>query len=151
MTKNLSRKQLYDLVWEKPMVEVAKDHGLSDRGLAKLCERNGIPVPPRGYWAKKQAGYKVRQPPLPIRKEERPEQITIQKYEYAPPEEIVQVMETARQKVQTRTLVPLSSPEGSCILPSKPPQRLYARSSHPLKPPMQTAKVIVASLWDSPE
>lgn len=46
------------------MVEVAKEYGLSDRGLAKLCERNGIPVPPRGYWAKKHAGQKVISPPL---------------------------------------------------------------------------------------
>lgn len=46
------------------MTDVAKEYGLSDRGLAKLCERNGIPVPPRGYWAKKKAGYKVIKPPL---------------------------------------------------------------------------------------
>ena len=28
--------------------------GLSDRGLATLCARYGMPVPPRGWWAKKQ-------------------------------------------------------------------------------------------------
>ncbi len=50
MQNSLNRKELYDLVWKKPMVEIAKLYGLSDRGLAKLCERNGVPVPPRGYW-----------------------------------------------------------------------------------------------------
>lgn len=64
MTEPLNRKQLYDLVWKKPMVEAAREYGLSDRGLAKLCERNGIPVPPRGYWARKRAGFKVVKPPL---------------------------------------------------------------------------------------
>ena len=37
---------------------------MSGRGLGKLCERYGIPVPPRGYWAKKAAGKRVFRPPL---------------------------------------------------------------------------------------
>lgn len=64
MPDNLTRKNLYDLVWSKPMVEIAKEYGFSDRGLAKLCERNSIPVPSRGYWAKKQAGKKVSKAPF---------------------------------------------------------------------------------------
>ena len=58
----LSRKELYDLVWSKPMSALAKEYGLSDRGMAKLCIRNSIPVPPRGYWAKKEAVQPVKQP-----------------------------------------------------------------------------------------
>lgn len=42
MSEPLNKKQLYDLVWKRPMMEVAKEYDLSDRGLAKLCERNGI-------------------------------------------------------------------------------------------------------------
>jgi hypothetical protein len=34
----LSRQTLYDLVWSKPMVEVAQDFTMSDRGLAKRHE-----------------------------------------------------------------------------------------------------------------
>ncbi len=64
MPDNLTRKDLYDLVWSKPMVEIAKEYGFSDRGLAKLCKRNSIPVPSRGYWAKKQAGKKVSKAPF---------------------------------------------------------------------------------------
>ena len=30
--------------------------GLSDVGLRKFCQRLDVPAPPRGYWAKKQAG-----------------------------------------------------------------------------------------------
>jgi len=73
MTKQLNRKALYDLVWSKPMSTIAKDYGLSDRGMAKLCERNSIPVPPRGYWAKKAAGHKVHKPPLVILDPQKPD------------------------------------------------------------------------------
>ncbi|NCC53207.1 MAG: hypothetical protein EOM20_18625, partial [Spartobacteria bacterium] len=73
MTKPLNRKALYDLVWSKPMTAAAEEYGLSDRGLAKLCERNSIPVPPRGYWAKKAAGKKVRKAPLIVLDEKEPD------------------------------------------------------------------------------
>lgn len=73
MTKELNRKALYDLVWSRPMSTVAKEYGLSDRGLAKLCQRNSIPVPPRGYWAKKAAGQPVKKAPLIILESNEPE------------------------------------------------------------------------------
>lgn len=61
----LSREELYNLVWAKPMTEVAKDFQISDRAMAKVCARNQVPVPPRGYWAKKNAGITVPKSPLP--------------------------------------------------------------------------------------
>jgi hypothetical protein len=63
--KRADREKLYQEVWSTPMLQLAKQYGCSDRGLAKLCERMNIPVPPRGYWARKEAGQKVAQPPLP--------------------------------------------------------------------------------------
>ncbi len=62
--QSFTRKQLYELVWKEPIQILAPKFGLSDRGLAKLCERHSIPTPPRGYWAKKQAGHKVTKIPL---------------------------------------------------------------------------------------
>ena len=47
------------------MQHLAKDYGVSVRAMAKLCARNQVPVPPRGYWARKRSGYKVDRPPLP--------------------------------------------------------------------------------------
>jgi hypothetical protein len=61
----LTREELHDLVWAKPMTQVAKDFQISDRALAKICARKQVPVPPRGYWAKKSAGKDVPKPPLP--------------------------------------------------------------------------------------
>src|SRR5580700_10492940 len=65
----LSREDLYELVWSKPMLELAKDFGISDRGLAKRCKRLGIPVPGRGYWARVDAGQAPYRPKLPKREE----------------------------------------------------------------------------------
>jgi hypothetical protein len=51
MTKNISREALYKLVWSKPMTHVAKDLGISDVMLGKMCKEQLVPKPPRGYWA----------------------------------------------------------------------------------------------------
>ena len=61
----VARDVLYRLVWEAPVSEVAARFGISDVGLAKACRRAAIPVPPRGYWAKTEAGIFVEQPLLP--------------------------------------------------------------------------------------
>ena len=55
-----SRRQLYDLVWSKPMRDAAADVGVSDVGLKKLCLRHRVPVPPQGYWNRVNAGHKPR-------------------------------------------------------------------------------------------
>jgi hypothetical protein len=46
------------------MWKVAPEFGLSGNGLAKLCQREGIPVPERGYWAKLAHGKRVKRPSL---------------------------------------------------------------------------------------
>lgn len=51
MALPLTREQLYDLVWSKPMTKVAEDLGISDVMLAKICRQKDVPRPPRGYWA----------------------------------------------------------------------------------------------------
>jgi len=63
----LSREDLYELAWSKPISELAKDFGISDVGLAKRCRRLGVPLPGRGYWARVDAGQKPYRPKLPQR------------------------------------------------------------------------------------
>lgn len=65
MSITLTRQELYDRVWAEPVDTLAKEFGLSNAGLGKACRRRNIPVPPRGYWARKAAGHKMRQLPLP--------------------------------------------------------------------------------------
>jgi hypothetical protein len=60
----LSREDLYELAWSKPIAELAKDFGISDVGLAKRCKRLNIPVPGRGYWARVDAGQTPYRPKL---------------------------------------------------------------------------------------
>lgn len=59
------REDLYDRVWSKPISALAVEEGLSGRGLAKICEKLHVPRPPRGYWAKVQAGKKPKKTKLP--------------------------------------------------------------------------------------
>ena len=60
----LTRKELYDLVWAEPMTTICKRFGLSDNGLRKHCKSMNIPTPPAGYWAKIKFGKKVKIIPL---------------------------------------------------------------------------------------
>ena len=61
----ISREDLYALVWTEPMSRLSRRFGLSDVGLAKACTRMMIPVPGRGYWAKKDVGRAPRPTRLP--------------------------------------------------------------------------------------
>lgn len=127
MAKPLDRKALYNLVWSKPMTAAAKNYGLSDRGLAKLCERNSIPVPPRGYWAKKAAGQKVKKAPLIVLDKEEPETIILLRKAHPVahtkqekpilPESVQEAI--AREKlVQNRVKVPATIINHTLLLPS---------------------------------
>ncbi|MFX0101631.1 MAG: hypothetical protein ACFFCS_18810 [Candidatus Hodarchaeota archaeon] len=50
---NMTREELEKEVWKKPSIQIAKEHGVSDRLITKKCRQYGIDKPPRGYWAKK--------------------------------------------------------------------------------------------------
>jgi hypothetical protein len=53
MRMKLTREELYERVWQKPIREVAAELGISDVGLAKACRKNNIPLPHQGHWLKK--------------------------------------------------------------------------------------------------
>lgn len=61
----LTRAELYEKVWATPVRTIAKKFGMSDVGLAKICRKHDIPIPPLGYWRKTETGHKVVPPPLP--------------------------------------------------------------------------------------
>ena len=62
----LTRKELYDLVWENPLSKLAKKYSLSDNGLRKVCKKLDIPLPKNGYWQKIQYNKKVSIEKLPV-------------------------------------------------------------------------------------
>jgi hypothetical protein len=67
MAKQLSRTELYALVWSEPMKALSVQFGISDVALKKTCARAEIPTPDRGYWAKKEAGKSTLKDALPAR------------------------------------------------------------------------------------
>lgn len=85
----LTRKELYDLIWTRPMWKIAPEFGMSGNGLAKLCRREDLPVPERGHWAKLQHGKSVVQPKL--------------KGDYAKP---VDIMATDSNRAQLESKMP---------------------------------------------
>jgi hypothetical protein len=94
MAEQLSRKQLYDLVWSEPMKNLSVRFGISDVALKKTCARAGIPTPDRGYWTKKQAGKETIQAVLPMRPPGMDDEISIASggngsYQYWNEEEIL--------------------------------------------------------------
>lgn len=77
MSHTFARDELYDLVWSEPMRDLAKRFEISDVGLAKACRSADIPVPPRGYWNKQQAGHRVVKADLPLRRPGHSDTVTI--------------------------------------------------------------------------
>jgi len=61
----MTREELHELVWSQPMRTLAASMGISDVALAKRCRTANVPVPPRGWWARKEAGKAVKIEPLP--------------------------------------------------------------------------------------
>jgi AcrR family transcriptional regulator len=74
---SLTRQQLYELVWTKPLTGLAADFGISRNGLAKICDRLMIPYAGRGYWAKAQGHGAPARPPLPPAPANSEETVTI--------------------------------------------------------------------------
>ena len=63
--KKLTRQELYDLLWTRPTTDVARELGVSDVWIGKVCRRASIPKPPPGYWRKVTSGKVVKRISLP--------------------------------------------------------------------------------------
>jgi hypothetical protein len=74
------RSDLYTEVWQEPVRSIAKKYGISDVALAKICRKLDVPLPGRGYWARKAAGQEVPKTPLPPLKRGQPAQYTAARY-----------------------------------------------------------------------
>lgn len=52
----LSRLELHELVWSKPITEIARQVGLRDQHIAKACDGAEIARPRAGHWQKVEHG-----------------------------------------------------------------------------------------------
>jgi hypothetical protein len=60
----LSRRRLFELVWERPMTDLAQQFGVRARHLAKACDRHDVPRPNPGHWQKLAYGKPLQREPL---------------------------------------------------------------------------------------
>ena len=51
-TIQLTRKELYDLVWSTPLSKIAEKYAVNPDGIKKICKEFNVPMPPNGYWSK---------------------------------------------------------------------------------------------------
>ncbi len=61
----LTRQELYNLVWSKPMTKLALEYNISYIDLREICKKKDIPIPLLGHWQKIQFNKKVKVIPLP--------------------------------------------------------------------------------------
>ncbi len=74
----LGRDELYRLVWETPLIHLAKRYGITGNGLAKICNRLNVPYPPQGHWARVSRGLEVIKTLLPDAETSTPPKLSIQ-------------------------------------------------------------------------
>lgn len=48
----LSRAELHELIWSKPMTEIARHYGVRDMHVAQACDAFDVARPRPGYWQK---------------------------------------------------------------------------------------------------
>jgi len=64
----LTRGELYERIWSTPATKLAKEFGISDVALGKICKKLDIPKPYPGYWQQLAVGRRVHKEKLrPIR------------------------------------------------------------------------------------
>lgn len=95
----LTREELYERVWQKPVREVAAELGISDVGLAKACRKSNIPLPHQGHWLKKPGPARDRlKALLPAPSRGARLQFDFERSEFA----VIQVREQARKDAEKR-------------------------------------------------
>lgn len=107
---SFSREDLYKKVWEKALMLVAADYGLSDNGLKKICNKMNIPIPYNGYWAKLKHGKEVFKTPLPALK---PGDLETYKLEIEVKEKI-ELLERYKKLIELE-----ENPENKIVVPEK--------------------------------
>lgn len=103
-TVTLTRQQLYDLVWSRPMTAIAAEFGVASVAFAKNCSKLDVPRPGRGYWQRLASGLDPERPPLLPAAPGKRESIELTKHErlstpalVAPEPPLVEVPERVRR------------------------------------------------------
>lgn len=114
---NVTRGELYALVWAEPMTKVSARFSVSGSYLARVCRQLNVPCPERGYWAKLAVGKAPSPTALP---EARPGD----EMEWTPGKVDVLPRRASRRPERIAPVVPAESPDGQSRKP--------VRGTHPL-------------------
>ena len=102
------------------MSTLAIEFGISDRGLAKVCGRHRIPVPPRGYWAKVAAGERPKVPPFLEWKDRSLDQVTVRGAISSLPDSSVELATKRKAERHGRTPSEKAAPNAPLITVENP-------------------------------
>ncbi|WP_155626359.1 hypothetical protein [Burkholderia diffusa] len=61
----IDREFLYEKVWTIPMIELAKQFGVSRPTIKWACQQLRVPLPPQAYWIHRKRGHLLPRPDLP--------------------------------------------------------------------------------------
>jgi prophage regulatory protein len=62
----LSRNELYEEAWQRPMIELGAKYGVSRATIKWACLQLRVPLPPLAYWIHRKRGHLLPRPPLPL-------------------------------------------------------------------------------------
>lgn len=65
--KHPSKEELEKMIWEKSILQISKDYGITDNSIRAWCRRYGISnMPPIQYWPRRRAGWSHEEAIEPI-------------------------------------------------------------------------------------
>ena len=102
------------------MTALAQEFGISDRGLAKVCGRHRIPVPPRGYWAKVAAGERPKVPPFLELRDRSLDRVSIRGATSALPDGVAELARKRKAEREVRAATTRATPESPMPLVENP-------------------------------
>lgn len=111
-TIEVTRKELYDIVWSTSLSKLTQQYALSNEGIKKLCKQFEIPMPDNGYWMKLKFNKAVKKPKFNS-KFSGEDKITLTKREEG---NLVNVDQTP-QTIRTKEI--LSDPKAPLLVPDK--------------------------------
>lgn len=114
------------------MTALAQEFGISDRGLAKVCSRHRIPVPPRGYWAKVAAGERPKVPPFLELKDSSLDRVSIRGATSVLPASVVELARKRKVERSNRIATIMQAPAVP-FAPVESPHRTVAKTAKLLR------------------
>jgi len=108
----ISRKKLYQLIWNTPITKLAKQHGIPADAIRNICKKLEIPTPSSGYWSKLKFNKPVEILPLPkIKNDNQETNIEIINGKWVLKEHFQSVFYRLKNEIEANYKLPNKTPE----------------------------------------